>query len=538
MIPSAMVVAPQPEAAEAGVAILQQGGNAADAAIAAALVQGVVDPQMGGLGGFGSLQVLDPKTGHHGFIDFHATAPAAARPDMWADRVVGESRDGFGFVLEGRVNELGYEAIAVPGSLKAWYEAQTAHGIMDWPDVVEPAVAEAEAGVLVRPHMHAFWTRQAEMGRAATVDRLVLTQTGRRTYLGPDGHPKRPGDRLHNPDLAATLRAVARGGAAIFYEGEIAQRIDADMKAHGGLLTARDLAAYRTTRREPLWGRFRGRDIATSAPPGGGLMLLEMLHVLEAFDLAALGHNSVEYIRVVAEAMKHATRDKDAHMGDPAFVDVPVDRLAHPDYARAIADRIAAGEIARVERVGGGLAESRETTHVAVVDAHGMIVNMTHSLGTPSGVITEGLGFMYNGCMGVFDPRPGRTHTIMPGKARFSSICPTIVFEGGMPRLVLGAPGGTQIAMGVLQVLVNVIEFGMPLLDAVVAPRFSATGDTIDVVNRIPRSVTVGLEDAGYPVARSPCSYAIASVHGLERRADGPWRGVADPAADGVASGV
>ncbi|GAB5467510.1 MAG: gamma-glutamyltransferase [Rhodospirillales bacterium] len=534
----AMISTPQPEASETGVEILRRGGNAVDAAIATALVQGVVDPQMCGIAGFGSMQIYLPGKGVHGFIDFHGKTPAAARPDMWEDLIEGETRDGFGFILKGRVNDAGYQSITVPGSLKAYFEAQTAHGVMDWADVVQPAIAQAEAGVTVRPHVHYFWTVEEGMGRVLVSERLAMTPSGRRIYFHPDGRLKRPGERLDNPDLARTLRLIAKEGAEVFYEGEIAQAIDADMKANGGLLSAEDLKTYTTNHVEPLRGRFRDYEVVSNNPPGGGIMLIEMLQTLEAFDLKALGHNSADYLRIVCEAMKRATSDKDNFVGDPDFFDVPVARLTDPAYARELARQIEAGEIAHVERHGGGYDESKNTTQISVADAEGNIVSMTHSLGMPSGIVTEGLGFMYNGCMGVFDPRPGRAGSIAPGKARFSSICPTIVFKAGEPYLVIGAPGGTQIAMGVLLATLNVLEFDMSIVEAIVAPRFSATSNTIDVSNRIPRFVTRELEARGYHVARSHESYGFAAVHGLKRAADGTWSGAADPGHDGMALGI
>ncbi|MEQ8654872.1 MAG: gamma-glutamyltransferase [Kiloniellales bacterium] len=534
----AMISTPQPEASETGVEILRRGGNAVDAAIATALVQGVVDPQMCGIAGFGSMQIYMPKKGFHGFIDFHGKTPAAARPDMWEDLIEGETRDGFGFILKGRVNDAGYQSITVPGSLKAYFEAQTTHGLMDWTDIVQPAIEHAEAGVTIRPHVHHFWTVEDDFGRVLTSERLALTPSGRRIYFHPDGRLKRPGERLDNPDMARTLRLIAKEGADVFYRGEIAERIAADMKANGGLLSAEDLKAYRTSNLPPLRGRFRGYEVASNQPPGGGIMLIEMLQILEAFDLKAMGHNSADYLRTVCETMKRATSDKDNFVGDPDFYDVPVARLTDPAYAREQAERIKAGEVAHVERHGGGFEESKNTTQISVADAQGNIVSMTHSLGMPSGVITEGLGFMYNGCMGVFDPRPGRAGSIAPGKARFSSVCPTIVFREGEPQLVIGAPGGTQIAMGVLLATLNVLEFDMSILEAIVAPRFSATSNLIDVSNRIPRFVTRELERQGYQVARSYQSYGFAAVHGLKRHADGTWSGAADPGHDGMPLGV
>ena len=530
-MPEQMIVTAQPEASEAGARVLMAGGNAVDAAIAAALVQGVVDPQMCGIAGFGSCQIYAPKQGVHTCIDFHGRTPLAATPEMWAHLLEGETRDGFGFVLRGNVNDLGYGSVTTPGSLKAYAEAVDEFGTWDWADVVAPAVKQAEQGFVVRPHVHYWWTHGADMGRVEVVKRLGFSQTGRRIYLRADGSPKKIGERVENPDLGRTLGLIAREGADVFYLGEIADRIDADFAAHGGLLRKRDLEEYRTIRRDPLRGTYRGWDIATNHPPGGGIMLVEMLNILENSDLRALGHNSTEYIRTVCEAMRAATRDKDAHVGDPAFVEIP-NFLTDKGYAAEIAGRVRAGERIRVPRA--GQPESPHTTHVAVVDKNGTCVTMTHTLGMPSGVITDGLGFMFNGAMAVFDPRAGRAGSIAPGKSRFSSLCPTIVFRDGAPQVVIGAPGGTQIAMGVLQALLNVVDFDMSMSDAVAAPRFSATSDAIDVTNRIPGYAVEPLEAEGYDVIRSPMSFGIAAVHGI-RIDGGRLSGGADPGHDGVA---
>ncbi|MGI9422576.1 MAG: gamma-glutamyltransferase [Hyphomicrobiaceae bacterium] len=529
----AMIVTAQPEASEAGARVLMRGGNAVDAGVAAALVQGVVDPQMCGIGGFGSAQIRQPD-GSATCIDFHGKTPLAATPHMWADLMQGETRDGFGFVLEGNVNDLGYGAITTPGAPLAYFEAVRDFGSWDWADICAPAIAQAEAGFIIRPHVHFWWHFGAQFGRANNRDRLALSETGRRIYFGPTGEPKVIGDRVENPDLARTLALLARSGADAFYCGEIAERIDADMCANGGLLRRSDLEAYRTTHNTPLMGTYRGYDIATCRPPGGGIMLLEMMNILEHFELGAMGHNSTDYIRVVAEAMKAATADKDTHVGDPEFIDIPSE-LTAKDYASGIAERIRSGERMQVTRA--PLGEPPDTTHVAVVDRDGMAFTMTHSLGMPSGVISDGLGFMYNGCMGVFDPRPGRTGSIAPGKSRFSSLCPAVVCKDGQPTVVIGAPGGTQIAMGVLQVLLNVLDLGMSMTEAVSAPRFSATSNAIDITNRIPGYVVEPLVEMGYEVVRMPMTFGIAAVHGI--RIDGEHlTGGADPGHDGVALSV
>ena len=532
----AMIVTAQPEASEAGARVLMAGGNAVDAAMAAALVQGVVDPQMCGIAGFGSCQVYMPGKGIHTNIDFHGNTPLSATPDMWLDLLEGETRDGFGFVLKGKVNDLGYQAVTTPGSLKAYSEAAGEFGSMDWADICAPAIAQAKAGFYVRPHVHQWWTSGAEFGRADVASRLRFSKTGAQAYFRPDGSVKLIGDHVANPDLATTLERVARHGADIFYTGEIAEQIADDFKAHGGLMTLADLQAYKTVRTDPLRASYRGFDIASNQPPGGGVMLIEMLNILDNFDLAGIGHNTTEYIRIVCEAMKAATSDKDNFVGDPAFFDVPLERLTSRQHAATIAGRIRAGERMSVERLELP-PEPKDTTHVAVVDKDGNCVTMTHSLGMPSGVITDGLGFMYNGCMGVFDPRPGRAGSIAPGKSRFSAVCPTIAFSNGKPHVVLGAPGGTQIVMGVLQALLNVLDFGMTMEQAVSAPRFSSTSNAIDITNRIPGYVVEPLQREGYEVIRSALNFGIAAVHGI-RIVDGVMDGGADPGHDGVALAV
>ena len=532
---NAMIVAAQPEAAEAGARVLMAGGNAVDAAMAAALVQGVVDPQMCGIAGFGNCQIHMPSRGVHTCIDFHGKTPMAATPNMWEHLVESESRDGFGFVLKGNVNDLGYGSITAPGSLKAYSEAIDEFGTWDWADVVAPAIAQADDGFKVRPHVHFWWTHGADHGRVQIAERLRFSKTGADIYFRADGGVKKIGEHVHNPDMAETLRRIAKHGPDIFYKGEIAERIAEDMAANGGLLSHDDLVGYKTTRTDPLRGTYRGHDIATNHPPGGGVMLLEMLNILENFDLRGIGHNAPEYIRIVAEAMKWATVDKDTHVGDPGFVDVPLDGLISKEHAAMAAERIRAGEKVHVTRL--GQPEPKDTTHVAVIDAEGNCVTMTHSLGMPSGVITDGLGFMYNGCMAVFDPRPGRAGSIAPGKSRFTSLCPAIVSRDGAPRIVLGAPGGTQIAMGVLQAILNVIDHDMNMLEAVSAPRFSSTSDLIDVMNRIPSYVTNHLEGQGYEIARSALTFGIGAVHGI-RITDGVMDGGADPGHDGVALSV
>ncbi|MEM1345379.1 MAG: gamma-glutamyltransferase family protein [Pseudomonadota bacterium] len=535
---SAMVAAPQPEAAEAGADVLRAGGNAVDAAVAAALVQTVVDPIMCGLAGFGALHVR-LADGRQRVLDFHGRAPKAVRPEMWAHLIRGESEDGFGFLLEGAVNEIGYQSITTPMTLKALAEATERYGSRPFAELLAPAIAHAREGFVVRPHVRAFWDEIPSGGRVPHSEFVTRYPATAAIYTKADGTLARVGERVHNPDMARTLERIARDGPEDFYTGAIAAEIVADMEAHGGLLSGEDLAEVAPSEDAPLQGNYRGHRIATNAPPGGGLMLLEMLNILECFDLAAMGHNSPQYIATVSEAMKIATIDKDTHIGDPRFVEVPVGRLASKDYAAERAARIKAGEKAHVVRLNQGGEESKDTTHLSVADAAGNAVALTHSIGMPSGVVSAGLGFMYNGCMGVFDPRPGRAGSLAPGKSRFTAMCPTMLFAEGedAPWLVIGAPGGTFITMGVLQGVLNAVDFGMSALEAVSAPRFCTTSDTIDLTNRILRGTETELQAMGYPTRRSALSYGFAGVHALRRTAAG-WDGGADPGRDGMAVGV
>jgi gamma-glutamyltranspeptidase / glutathione hydrolase len=532
---TAMIVAPQPEAVEAGALVLKRGGNAVDAAIACAFMQGVVDPQMAGIGGFGSMHVY-MHGGAHEVLEFYARAALAATPDMWRDLLVGQSRDGFAFLLKGGASEIGYLAACTPGSVKGYATALERYGTFEWADVIKPAIATARRGFMVRPHVHWFWTQdQSATGQVNTIDKLRFSKTGREIYFKPNGAVKRPGDIVINPDLARTLERLAAAGPDIFYRGEIAGEIAADMAANGGLIGQDDLAKYELSVAKPLWGEYRGRRIATSPPPGSGVSMLQLLHILDHFDVRSVEHGSAEHLVLLAEAMKRMTIDKDRHLGDPAYVDVPVQRLLSRDYCGSLAEQIRRGERAEVTRLRDN--SSRDTTHVSVIDGKGNAVALTHTLGSPSGAITDGLGFMYNGTMSRFDPRPGRAGSIAPGKRRASSAAPTIVFKDDRPSIVMGAPGGSYIAPSMAQGLMNVIDFGMSMSDAVAAPRIAAVSNVIDVSNRVPHYVTDEITRRGYEVKRSPQSYAFAALHGV--RVDGArLEGGADPQRDGMALAV
>jgi gamma-glutamyltranspeptidase/glutathione hydrolase len=529
----AMISAAQPEAAEAGADILRAGGNVVDAAVAAALVQTAVDPQMCGIAGMGCMHLYLPARGIHTTIDFHGRSPAATTPTMWEDRIIREAEDGWGFILRDRANEIGYQSITTPRTLGALDHALARYGTMTLAQLIQPAIDYAENGCLIRPHVHEFWHKPPTAGRGANIGIVTKFPAARKIYTDPDGTPLAIGATLRNPDLASTYRRIARHGAQDFYQGAIARQILADMRTNNGLISAPDLASCTPEETTPLWGTYRGHRIATNNPPGGGIMLIQMLNILEQFDLQSIGHNTPEYIRIVAEAMKIATADKDAHVGDPRFVDVPVERLTSKAYAQQTAERIRRREKTPVPRFNTGAAESQHTTQLCLADAAGNAVTMTHTLGQPSGVVTPGLGFMYNGAMAVFDPRPGHAGSLAPGKSRFSALSPTIIFRDQKPFLVLGAPGATYITMGNLQVILNVIDFAMTAEAAVSAPRFAAVSDTIELSNRILRACEQTLRAENYPIQRHAQSYTFGWVHAI-RIIDGKMDGGADPATGGL----
>jgi gamma-glutamyltranspeptidase/glutathione hydrolase len=530
----AMIVAPQPDAVEAGAEILARGGSAIDALLAAALMQGVVDPLMCGIGGLGVLQVFDAKTGRHEVIDGLATVPAAATAAMWEGLFQRECPDGYGYVLKGAVNERGHRAVATPGILRVFQAAHASYGRLPWASLFQPAIDRARAGWAIRPHVAAmFALDEAAYGRCSYAEKLGFTAEGAALYM-ENGAPKRLGRPVRNPALAATLETIAADGVDTFYTGPLARRIADDMAAHGGLLSLDDLAGFRARRDPPLTVPYRGRTVALPAPPAGGIVVAQMLRILERFDLVTMGHNSPEYIRVVAEAMKIAGADKERHIGDSDFQPPPLAHLLSDAYADACAARIRAHRKTPLTRLTG---DARNTTTVSVWDEDGMVASLTHTLGTPSGVIPPGTGFMLNGAMNWYDPRPGRPGSVAPGKRRFSSMAPGIVFEDGAPVLTLGAPGGAWIGVAILQALLNALDWGMTMQDAVMAPRFSATTDAIDISNRIPRATEAAVAAMGYTVNRSPISYAFAGVHGISRW-DARLEGGADPQRDGYAAGL
>jgi len=528
-----MVVAPQPIAVEEGAKVLKEGGNAIDAAVTMAFVQGVVTPQSGGIGGFGQFHIYMSQTGERVVFDFHGRAGSRARAEMWADRVVAESYDGYGYILRGHVNDIGYKSVTVPGTVLGLYECLTRYGTWSWERVIRPAIRWAGDGFPVPPRLATSWQGKSRPGHASPIWRLTATPAAREIYTR-DGEPYREGEILVQRDMARTLERIAAEGPKAFYRGEMAELIAADFEERGGLITAENLAQYRVRIGPPISTSYRGYEVASIAPPGGGATLIEMLNILEGYDLASLGHNSPDYIYLVSQAMKAAYTDRANLMGDPDFVEVPTESLISKERAAAWRERIDCGEKIEVPRL--RTKEGPSTTHLSAMDRWGNAAALTHSLGSSSGVVTEGLGFMFNNCMNAFHPLPGHPNSIAPGKSRVTGMSPTIIYKGGRPFMVIGAPGGVRIITGNLQTILNVLDHGMTAQEAVSAPRFDCQ-EVLEVEARIPSYICAELERQGEKVVRSLASYgSFASVHAILVDPDtGELSGGADPRGEGMA---
>jgi gamma-glutamyltranspeptidase/glutathione hydrolase len=538
-----MVVCPQPLAAEAGLAVLQGGGTAVDAAVATAFVQGVVDPLMGGLGGCGVMLVRLPD-GREEVIDFYARAGSGVRDDQWERRFLRQASDRYGYVLEGWVNDVGHQSVGVPGTVAGLAEALRRHGSLGWAEVLQPALEQARRGCPVTGTVHEYWVRQAGPDEVPNRQRVQWTAEARRIYTR-DGELWPVGETIPNPDLARTYRRLAEAGPDDFYRGEIAAAMAEDFAASGGSITAADLAGYRPHVGPALAGSYRGHRIATVPPPGGGLTLLQLLNHLEGTDLRALRWPSVEGARALVRAMAWAAGERERGVADPLFVPVEVDRLVAKEYAAA----------ARTAH------ESPTTTQVCVVDGRGGAVSLTHTLGACSGVVTPGLGFFYNNYLNCFDPRPGRVNSLAPGKTRVTMMAPTMVFDrdgdgeeddgtgpgpvaaaagaraggGGRLAVVAGAPGGTRIVTGILQALLNLLDHDMSPVEAVSAPRLDFQGEEVRAELRLPTPAVEGLRAAGHRVTRRPLAYDpyFAKVQLIQVAPDGSLRGASDPRGDG-----
>jgi gamma-glutamyltranspeptidase / glutathione hydrolase len=530
-----MVVAPQAIAADIGSEVLARGGNAVDAAVTTAFAQGVLDPLNCGIGGFGSMVAYSARSGSWRALSFHGRAGALVRENMWEGLVEEEyERGGDGFRLRGYVNDVGYRSIATPGTVAGLSSALAEMGSVDWATALEPAAPLALDGYRVTPKARALFRRSAldvglhpaARGTATPATSAIFTRDGHSLW--------EIGDLFVQEDYGNTLLRLSRSGPEEFYRGELAEQIVADITAGGGFVTAEDLRGYAAEWTEPLVGHYRGYSVITAPPPASGLTLVQMLQIVERFDLAKMGHNSPDHLAVLAGAMRSATRDRVLHLADPAFFPVPVDELLSDERADQAYKAIEAGEEIPVPR---WLPPDTGTTHVSVADQYGNLVALTHTLGAASGVVTPGLGFQYNNAMNCFNPFPHRPNSIAPGKARAGGIAPTVLDNGRGSKIVIGAPGGAKIANAILQVIINIVDFGMSAVEAVSATRIDCQGQAIEVEARLAQKTCEVLAQRGNEVFKSAAAYwDYPLVHAIVVDAStGGLDGGADPRGEGAA---
>jgi gamma-glutamyltranspeptidase / glutathione hydrolase len=504
----AMVVSVHHDATDAGVAILKQGGNAVDAAVATGFALAVVHPVAGNIGGGGFMLVHLAKGPKHDlFIDYRETAPAAASRDMYLDA----QRN----VIPG-VSTLGYKSVAVPGSVAGLTYAEKKYGKLGLKAVIAPAIQLAEDG-FVLSDQEAETLHDKDLAKFPESHRVFQTaSTG--TYY-------QPGDTFRQPELAATLKRIA-DDPGDFYHGEIARKLAADMKANGGLITEADLAHYQVRERVPVKGSYHGYEIVSAPPPSaGGIALIEMLNILRPYDLARLGDRSAPEVQRITEAMRRAYMDRTDYLGDPDFAKIPQAALLNPAYADAWRKSIVldhATPSKDLERPAGFLpppptatvaeSKSSDTTHYSVLDAEGNAVAVTTTLNNNFGsqATATGLGFMLNDEMDDFASKQGApnmygliqgpNNAIAPGHRPLSAMTPTIVLKNGKVAMVLGSPGGPRITTTVLNIFLSTAEGGLNIQQAVDAPRFhhQYLPDTLYVEAGFPADTAAKLATEGY----------------------------------------
>jgi gamma-glutamyltranspeptidase / glutathione hydrolase len=462
-----MVVSAQHLASEAGAAILRQGGNAVDAAVAAGFALAVTHPCCGNIGG-GGFMVIRFADGRNAFINFREKAPAAARADMYLDARGNPVSD---------LSVNGYLAAGVPGTVMGLETARQKYGTLPRSTLMAASIRLADDGfVLTQGDVDVLDGATAAFRAQPNVAAIFLNR----------GVPFKAGERLVQKNLAATLRAISEGGAPAFYQGPIAATVAAAARANGGLLTAQDFADYAVTESGPISCIYRGYTVLSAPPPSsGGITLCEMLQVLEAYPLKTFGFHSSESVHLLTEAMRHAFRDRNTYLGDPAFVDNPTARLLSAEHAESIRAHIQPHRATPSNTLGGASAadEKATTTHYSVVDRQGNAVSVTFTINDDFGakVIASDTGFFLNDEMDDFTAKPGtanmfglvqgKANAIAPGKRPLSSMTPTIVLKDGRPLLVVGTPGGSRIITTVLEIIINVIDYGMTVQEAVDAPR-------------------------------------------------------------------
>lgn len=442
---SGVVTAVEQLAAEAGAEILRAGGNAADAAVAAAFAQGVVNPVRCGIGGGMMGQFYDAAAGGTQTLWSMGCAPARAHDSMF----IPISNWGTLFKVEGALNQLGYQATVVPGFVRGAFDAFTRYGSgrVTWRDAIAPAIRLAAEGFKVYPHVYEMWMPGTSPHDFIGVGlkTITLTPESAAIYVHPDGGIYQIGEVLVQQDYATTLQRIADHGVEEFYRGETAERIAADFADHDGYLSLADLNGFQSQVYEPLRCGYRGHELITEDAPSVGPTFLEIMNILEGWDVASLGWNTPDYLDRLARAMHLAFRDRAEQIGDPLVVDVPLGRLLSKDYAASLRNAIDSGTDVAGRKRGNvhdnGLSAPSETTHVTVVDSEGNAAAITHSIGSGSGVVTPGLGFLHNNHMIQFDARPGMPNSICTWQAAECGRRARVRLQGWRPVHRHGLPG-------------------------------------------------------------------------------------------------
>jgi gamma-glutamyltranspeptidase/glutathione hydrolase len=520
-----MVVSNHPLASAAGAEMLAAGGNAIDAAIATLFALTVVEPMMVGIigGGMAHIRLSD---GSHRFIDGQSTVPLAVKPDTYRSRP-GSAHDVFDTVDNENLN--GPKAVAVPGSLKAWCETLARFGTMSLADVMQPAIKHASRGFAATPYLHECIVDGAgEMRRDKAISAIYL----------PNGTPLQAGERVVQSEYAETLTYISRHGEAALYTGALGDILVGYMKAHGGFIGHQDLMSYGTVERSPVRADYRGWEILGPPPPAAsGVHISQMLNILEGYDIVRSGFGSAETIHLLAEVLKIAFADRAAASGDPDFVRVPVERVISKDYAN---ERRRAIDLTRAQRWGAGVAqlEGAHTTHITAADAMGNVVATTQTINSLFGAkfLVPGLGTVPNNYMNLYDPRPGHALSLAPGKRVTTSMSPVMALRDGRLVYALGLPGGKKIFPSALQALVNLIDHGMSLQEAVEAPRVWTEGNALEVERAVPDGVRTTLTAMGHNVVAVPT--VAGGMNAIQFHDDGSFTGAACWRADGTPIGL
>ena len=500
-----MVVSTSAPASDVGATILRKGGNAIDAAVATAFALAVTHPSAGNIGG-GGFMVIRPAKGAPITIDYRERAPLKSTKTMYLDST--------GKIVRERT-ATGYLAPGVPGTVRGLAMAHAKFGKLPWKDLVEPAVELADKGFVLSPDLARSLNREIS-GRMAAYPASVAA------YGKPGGGQWAAGDTLVLHDLARSLRAIATKGPDAFYTGWIADSIAATMARNGGLISKKDLAAYRAKARTPIRGTYRGYDLITMPPPSsGGVTMVEMLNMLEQFDMPKMQPLSADALHLEIEAMRRGYLDRARYLGDPDFVSMPIARLTSKTYAKSLAKTIDPQHASSSVELGKDIvtqiasAEHDETTHFSVVDKYGNAVSNTYTLegGFGSHVVVPGAGFILNNEMGDFNKKPGETNVtgdigtpanqIAPGKRMLSSMSPMIVTKGGKLFMVTGSPGGRTIINTVMEIVLGVLDHDFDARQAVDAPRFHHQWLPDEVTferNAIPDSTAASLRAMGHTI--------------------------------------